>query len=117
MSFADRCDRFIVIASCIGLATLVACETVPLEAFSAQRYYAQAMTITPPECDLTGVTIKWTGIDDVRRICGNNATACYFFAKKTIYTAHPSSWNDVAALLRVGHETMHACGAVHEVPK
>lgn len=117
MSFADRCDRLIATASIIGLVIMAGCETVPLEAFSAQRYYAQPMPSTPADCDLAGVTIKWTGIDEVARICGNNATACYFFSTKTIYTAHPRSWNDVAALLRVGHETMHACGAVHEVAK
>ena len=96
-------------------ALLTGCQTLPVEAFHTQKYYAAKLETRPNSCDLTGTTIQWVRADDLPALCGMAGSGgCYFFAAKTIYAAHPSSWNDVGALIRVGHEVLHACGAVHE---
>ncbi len=79
---------------------------------------AQVPIATGPAMQQVAVVVNWSSQEQIAKACGpgqksgGQVMGCY--VNGMIYAPPPSSWSDDQALAILGHELMHAMGAIHE---
>ncbi len=106
-----------VSASIAAMITITLTGCAVMETPQPQYYIKPMSAALETTTNEAKFTVIWSNQSELLQYCGKNVRGCVknmgggFWV---MYTRKPTDWQDITAMVVIGHEVMHVLGATHE---